>query len=274
MKTLITLLLLTFTLTANAAKEPRDGRLDSRIKTFQYSEGEVYKLHTHYLQDTLVMFSDDEKIIHIGAGDPLAWTIVPVNNYISIKPVEEKADTNLNILTESLSTGAVKSYIFELNAGNTRSIKDPSASFLVKFRYPQIEMAERLRAMARKEAQLDTEVVAGRKRSAEDWNLEYTYAGNTSLIPVRVFDDGEFTYFKFPENIDTPAIFLVDENKKESLVNYHVTDKYLVVQRVGKQFILRDGDRATCIFNKGFVVGGETVLKHEALANDNTDSED
>ena len=58
-------------------------------------------------------------------------------------------------------------------------------------------------------------------------------------------------------------MFLVDENKNESLVNYHVSDNYLVVQRLGKQFVLRDGDRVTCIFNKAFVVGGETVLKAE-----------
>ena len=113
----------------------------------------------------------------------------------------------------------------------------------------------------------DTEVVVNRKTAATDWNLEYSYAGNTTLVPVRTFDDGEFTYFQFPSKIDTPAIFLVDDDKGESLLNYHVSGKYVVVQRLGKQFILRDGEKATCIFNDNFDGRGEdTVMKLASVA--------
>ena len=65
---------------AHAEKEAADGRFDPRIKHHQYHLGQVYAIHTHYLQTTLVMFAENEKIIHVEAGDPLAWQLVPVNN--------------------------------------------------------------------------------------------------------------------------------------------------------------------------------------------------
>jgi len=268
MRNLLIVIILMLPLTqALAAKAPRNGFLDPRIKQVEYREGQVYKIHAHYLQDSMVVFNNNEKIIHIGAGDPIAWQLVPVNNYLSIKPVEDKADTNLNVLTKNVVTGKVRAYVFELNAGETHTIKNKSATFMLRFNYPEDELKERMQAMAQVEKVRKTEVVINRKTSASDWNMEYSYAGDTSLVPVRTFDDGEFTYFQFPKKIDTPAVFLVGDDKSESLVNFHVSGKYLVVQRIGKQFILRDGTKATCIFNDHFDGRGEgTIMKPNTIA--------
>ena len=259
-KSILLITLLMAALNVQAAKAPRDGALDSRIKKLEYRSDQVYKLHTHYLQDTLIMFDENETIMHLGAGDPVAWQIVPVSNYLSVKPIEDKADTNLNILTKHNITGAVRSYSFELNAGEAKSVKDKSSSFMVKFSYPEDELKLKLAALSQQKRQRKTEVVAGRKTSADQWNMDYTYAGHESSAPVRVFDDGEFTYFQFPKNIDVPAIFLVDEYNNESLVNHHVSGKYIVVQRIGGQFILRDGKKATCIFNKAYGAQNEQTM--------------
>jgi len=268
MKKLFIAILMMLPLTQTlASKAPRNGFLDPRIKQVEYREGQVYKIHAHYLQDSMVVFNENEKIIHLGAGDPIAWQLVPVNNYLSIKPVEDKADTNLNILTKNVVTGKVRAYVFELNAGETHSIKNKSATFMLKFNYPEDELKERMKALSQVEKVKSTEVVINRKTSASDWNMEYSYAGDTALVPVRTFDDGEFTYFQFPSRIDTPAVFLVGDDKSESLVNFHVSGKYLVVQRIGKQFILRDGNKATCIFNDHFDGRGEaTVMKQNTVA--------
>jgi hypothetical protein len=49
-----------------------------------------------------------------------------------------------------------------------------------------------------------------------------------------------------------PAVFAVDENGNERLVNFNVQGKYVVVSGLESQFTLRDGDTATCIFNETF----------------------
>lgn len=268
MKQIILAILLLLPLShAFASKAPRDGFLDPRIKFVEYREGQVYKVHAHYLQDSMIVFNENEKIIHLGSGDPIAWQLVPVNNYLSIKPIEDKANTNLNVLTKNVQTGKVRAYVFELNAQETKSLKNESATFMLKFSYPEDELKARMQAMAIEEKRQKTEVVIDRQTSASDWNMEYSYAGDTTLVPVRTFDDGEFTYFQFPKKIDTPAIFLVNDDKSESLVNFHVSGKYLVVQRIGKQFILRDGSKATCIFNDAFDGRGQgTVMKMNKVA--------
>jgi type IV secretion system protein VirB9 len=239
---------------AYAAKEPRNGRLDSRVKHVEYREGQVYKVHAHYLQDSLIILSKDEEIIHVGAGDKIAWQITPIQNYISLKPILEKADTNLNILTKHVTTGVVRSYAFELNAGETHDINNKSATFQMKFSYPEDELNKRIIALALKTEREKAEVVIGRKTAAEDWNLEYSFSGDTDLVPVRTYDDGEFTFFQFPIGINRPAIFLVNDDGTESIVNFHERGKFTVVQRVGAQFILRDGSKATCIFNDTYQV--------------------
>jgi len=259
---------------AFAEKTPRDGRLDPRVKVVEYQEGQVTKIHAHYLQTTMVVFAEDEEIVHVSMGDQVAWSAIKVNNYISLKPLLDKADTNMNILTRNVLTDRIRPYVFELNAQETHAIKHRSGTFMLKFAYPQDDMRRQMAMMAKNQKKQDIEVLVGRKTAAEDWNMEYTYAGNTDLVPVRVFDDGEFTYFKFPKNLDTPAIFLVADDKSESLINFHVKGDYLVVQRTGKQFILRDGDRATCVYNNAYDLRGEgTVLKHASQVSMDDDQE-
>ncbi|WP_020211029.1 P-type conjugative transfer protein VirB9 [Gilvimarinus chinensis] len=247
---------------ASAVEDPRPGRLDSRIKQFEYKEGQVYRVQARYYHSSLIMLGETEKIVHIDAGDSGAWQIHPVNNYISIKPMLEQADSNMNVLTEDSETGEVRPYVFELIAEKAPSVQDESSTFMLKFVYPEKELKKRMAQMERTKKVKSAEVISDRRISADEWNMDYSYAGSKHLVPVRTFDDGEFTYFQFPEKMDTPAVFLVDENGNEALVNFHLTDKYLVVQRTGQQFILRDGDRATCIFNDSYKNSGdETKMK-------------
>jgi len=264
-KYIITLLIaLSFT-SVTAQKVPREGRLDPRIKTVEYQETQVYNINAHFMQTTMVVFAEDETIVHVSFGDPVAWSAPTVNNYISLKPLLKKADTNMNILTKNITSGKIRSYAFELNAKESNSIKNRAGTFMMKFAYPEDDMRKQMVKLQKQQKYKNAAVVLDRKTSAEDWNMEYTYSGNTGLVPVRVFDDGEFTYFKFPKNMDTPAIFLVADDQSESVINFHVKGEFVVVQRTGKQFILRDGNKATCVFNNAYDARGEgTVLEQVA----------
>jgi len=43
---------------------------------------------------------------------------------------------------------------------------------------------------------------------------------------------------------------LVGDDRKESLLNYHVSGKYVVVERTGKQYTLRGRDGDVCVYNE------------------------
>ena len=62
--------------------------------------------------------------------------------------------------------------------------------------------------------------------------------------PVQVFDDGAKTYVLFPENIarsELPPLFLLGEKGKAELVNYRVSGRYIIVDRLFSTAELRLG---------------------------------
>jgi type IV secretion system protein VirB9 len=83
------------------------------------------------------------------------------------------------------------------------------------------------------------------------YNQRYKISGTQRISPIRIFDDGEFTYFQFKDiNADIPAFFRVDSEGKEAIVNYRTVGDYVVVERVTSQFTLRDGRDIVCVFNE------------------------
>ena len=262
---LVSILCLTPLCTAYAAKEAVDGRVDPRIKTVIYNSRDVVVIYGHYGYSTHIVFAEDEVVEHLSPGDSLAWQIVPKKNHLFLKPVENNADTNLSVLTNK------RQYNFELRADEASGPADRSLSFLIQFHYPEDEMRAALTAASAAKQQRDAEVMPDRGVNADALNFDYAMRGSEDIAPTRVFDDGEFTFFQFPPEVDTPAIFLIDRDKNEAIINYHVRGKYVVVQRIGRQFILRSGNAATCIYNEAYQNRREpselpTISKAEAEA--------
>ena len=231
---------------AYAAKQAVDGRVDPRIKTVIYSPRDVVVIQGHYGYSTHIVFAEDEVIQHLSPGDSLAWQIVPKNNHLFLKPMENDADTNLSVLTNK------RQYNFELRANEASGPADRSLSFSIQFHYPEDEMMATLAAASADKQRRDTEIIPDRDFSAGSLNFDYAMRGSDDIAPTRVFDDGKFTFFQFPPEVDTPAIFLVDRDNNEAIINYHVRGKFVVVQRIGRQFILRSGNAATCIYNEAY----------------------
>lgn len=229
---------------AFADRAARPGTADARIKSYTYHENDVYYLKGHYGFTMVIEFSSKEKVESISIGDSEAWQVIPGSrkNMIYIKPLEQNAETNMTVLTSK------RIYTFELAADKAATPKSRDLTFRVKFRYPEeetLELANFGSKPARKYNPLD-----GADASA--WNFDYSYAGDRGLRPKRVFDDGTFTYFEFSKPGATPAIFSVDNEGNESLVNFNTEGSYIIVNSTGRQFTLRDGDTTTCIFNDGY----------------------
>lgn len=85
----------------------------------------------------------------------------------------------------------------------------------------------------------------------------------SDIAPAMIFDDGRFTYFKYPNNREVPAVFAVSDEGKESVVNVHMeTDPVtgrkdlLCADVVSKRFYLRRGSAVVGIWNDAFDVDG------------------
>jgi type IV secretion system protein VirB9 len=242
---LVGLLCLSLSPAALAEQTPQDGIVDARVKIVAYHDNDVYKLKGHYGFTTLIEFGPHEKIETTEMGDKEAWQVSRLNrgNMLLVKPLLQNADTNMNILTN------LHIYSFRLAAEKASSADADDLIFHLRFAYPDDKDGGITNYSAPEPAASAT----GPEITARNLNFNYSYSGAKALQPERVFDDGKFTYFQFKTLDATPAVFLVDEKGNESLINFTTEGSYLVVERTGRQFTLRDGDIATCIFNESYV---------------------
>lgn len=223
--------------TAGAEKAPSFGPRDKRIRYILYDPDQVFRIDASYGTSTMIVFADNEKIETIGAGDALAWKIEPnkKGNILFVKPVDKKANANLNVITNR------HQYVFMLTA-DFRPVS--RQIFKVVFRYPDETGADaalldeaRERAANPNLANLDV----------ANTNSNYGYKGSALAKPLVVFDDGMKTFFRFQGEI--PAIFIVDRNRNESLVNLRREGDYMVVDKVNYQWTIRNGNEQACLFN-------------------------
>lgn len=225
---------------AYATSVPRPIGGENRIKIINYTPNTVFKFMGHYEYQSIIEFGMDEEIETISMGTPTPWQIVPAGNRIFIKPVENDASTNMTVITDK------RMYFFEMHAEEAKSVGDEALNFVVKFVYPE-------------QYSLSTGSVTQIQQTTgpdltkpELFNFNYSLSGSAKEFePVQVFDDGEFTYFKFRDiNAELPAIFMVNSKGDEGIVNYRVQAGYVIVERVSSRFTLRHGTDVICVFNE------------------------
>lgn len=256
MKRLVCIALL-FPVLAWAELTPPKGSFDSRVRVVDYNPADVVKLTTFYGVSTHVQFGAKEEIKDVAVGDQQAWDIVPRGSHLFIKPKAQKADTNVTVVTDK------RVYQFALvveprNVRDATAWRDPNLVFSLSFRYPD-EEAARLTAQAKaaeaKAAQTD---VKGKLAEAKkrDENRDYWVAGSEEVSPTAARDDGRFIYLTFSNNRDMPAVYAVDAEGNEALVNTNVEGNEIIVQRMVRKLTLRKGNAVACVVNKSFDFNG------------------
>ncbi len=245
MKQIINILILVLVVntTALAIRESRPTPIDSRIRVLIYNPDDVFKFTGYYGYQASIEFAKDEEVISISMGDTTSWQIVPAGHRIFIKPVEHDATTNMTLITNK------RTYFFELYAEETEDMRDPDMVFNVRFIYPDEEEEEHLKVYSTSSSTPDL-------AHPEKYNFNYSISGSEEIAPVKVFDDGEFTYLQFRDkNAELPAILAVDENLRESMVNYRLApdnSNMVIIEQVFPKLSIRHGKKIVCVFNEMF----------------------
>jgi type IV secretion system protein VirB9 len=81
-------------------------------------------------------------------------------------------------------------------------------------------------------------------------------AASSDIVPTLVFDDGRFTYFRFPNNREVPAAFNVLGDGSETVANARMEGDLLVVDRVSRRLMLRAGSAVVGVWNEAFNLDG------------------
>jgi type IV secretion system protein VirB9 len=267
--------------------------IDPRLREVQYDPRAVVTVPVKRGVVTLVVLDADEAITEVAAGlggdcakPEAAWCVAaqPGGRNLFVK-AKSTAGTpnNLAVVTDRRT----HSFRFVVLADN-----DPKAPvYRLVVKAPTVQAAASVRPTLRDLAPLvalptvppppsPQEVIAERLQAKPQvLNSHYSIAegkGSEDIVPTLVFDDGRFTYIRFPGNREVPAVFHVLGDGSETLVNARMEEDLLVVDRVSRRLMLRSGSAVVGVWNEAFdldgvppdggttVPGVQRVLKAEA----------
>lgn len=254
---------------AHAADIPQSSSRDNRIQYVNYHSGDVVVIHTSVGFVSRIVFEAGEVVqspVHVGMPD--GWDITAKGRILTIKPLSVALDqdtvispnpkewnTNLAVETDK------RLYDFDVRLlPESYTGEDYKSFFRVEFRYP-IEQERQARAVAtEQEIELVTEAKTSVLPTPENTNYTMRLGENSEdIAPTMAYDDGIFTYLKFPNNRDIPTVFIETSDGTEGRVNtnMHESDRsLLVIQRLARRLVLRLGRSVVAIDNEKFDIDG------------------
>lgn len=193
--------------------QPGIGFGDPRLQTVDYEPDRIVQLQGAPGYQLTVALAPDEQVQNVAVGDSGAWQ-VSVNragDHLFIKPTQSDVATNMTVIT------TVRVYNFELFPlpGPT-----PDMPFNVRFRFPPP-------AADAADAGEFVNVTDARRRASR-----YRISGDRLLRPDSVSDDGLHTYIRWFVDRPIPAVFEIDANGDERLVNGGMRGAEFVVDGV------------------------------------------
>jgi type IV secretion system protein VirB9 len=219
-------------------REPQRDFYVNAVQIYPWSEGALYRLYTAPERVSEIALQPGEALISVASGDTARWVIgdtasgtgASKQTHILVKPSAAGLRTNLLITTDR------RLYRIELASTPATSMAG------IAWTYPADELLALKGAEASAAAAQPVAALA-----VETLNFNYAISGdNVPWRPVRAFDDGRQVFIQFPANLgqgEAPPLFVVGEGGRAELVNYRVSGRYYVVDRLFGAAELRLGEK-------------------------------
>lgn len=216
------------TATRTATIEPATTGFVGGAQVYPFSEGTIFQVFAAPGLVTDIMLQPGENLVAVASGDTARWVIGDTTSgsgdgkqtHVLVKPFSAGLLTNLVVTTDR------RAYHIRLVSTSGTALSS------MRWTYPQDELlALRRKAEA---AQAAAPVASG--LAIEQLNFNYAISGDRpAWRPLRAFDDGQRTYVEFPASLasnEAPPLFLVDREGKAELVNYRLSGRFYVIDRI------------------------------------------
>lgn len=267
---LSSLLLWLYLLPAPAAQLPVRASGDARVLYLDYKPDDVAIIRVQRGAATRIVLEEQEHILRDGAATGLGadcakpeheWCMRADagSNQILIRPKERATANNLELRTDKRDY----SFRFEVvpdaaknrsSAGKSRH-SDAVPMYRVILRYGD-GTASAASSSPAKIPVRPSDLADTARPTPRNWHYSMqVLPGGEDIAPALAFDDGRFTYFRFPANREMPTIYFISSSGEEARVNFHVDPldpAMVVVERMGRRFVLRLGDAVVGIWNDDF----------------------
>lgn len=212
-KTIILSAMLCFCNTSFASEADESVTIDSRIKTFIYSENEIFPVVLHYGYQTAIEFGKDETIQTYSVGNQFVWQFSAVGRTLFIRPLEENIVTNMTVITNK------RRYYFELYSKMVSTVNDEEMSYVVRFFYPD---SERVKVKSAIQEKTSEEIP-----TIKPYNFQYEIRGSNKNVISVVFDNGINTFFKFTKQPQTIQMSCDGKN-----VSHKTLGQYVLINKI------------------------------------------
>lgn len=199
---------------AQATLPPAAMSGDPRLQTLPYDVGRVVRLRIPLGFQTTLVLDPNERVENVALGDSDSWQVEPNGrgDHVFIKPVRAGAVTNLTVVTD------IRVYVFELSTSFGAAADTP---FIVRFLYPEVRPPA-------------SELPAPMPISGH-----YRLTGSRPLRPGAVSDDGRSTFVEWRPDQTLPAVFALDERRREILLDGHMRDGRYVIDGVYQTLLFK-----------------------------------
>jgi len=222
----------------DALLEPNGGAFVNAVQVYPWSEGALYRLYTAPGLVSDIALQPGEALVSVAAGDTTRWVIGDTTSgagaarrtHILVKPIAAGLRTNLVITTDR------RVYLVALQSTAGQGMA------AISWTYPQDELIALKAAGAA--ALAGAPVAQG--IAVDRLNFNYRIEGDRApWTPIRAFDDGTQTFIEFPPSVaagEIPPLFVIGSSGRAELVNYRVSGRYYVVDRLFSLAELRLGE--------------------------------
>lgn len=211
----------------------------SATRLYPFSEGVIYPVRTAPGRVTDIALQPGEVLGAVASGDTARWIVgdttsgsgETVRAHVLVKPFAAGLSTNLIITTDR------RVYHLTVTSGSRDAMP------AVAWTYPQDALIALRRS--RETAEAAAPVASGIR--VDQLRFDYVISGdNPSWRPIRAFDDGRQTFIEFPPSLavgEAPPLFLVGSKGEAQLVNYRLSGRHYVVDRLFDSAELRLGTK-------------------------------
>lgn len=228
---------------SQALQEPsRSGYLNA-VQVYPWSEGALYRLYAAPERVTDIALQPGETVTAVASGDTVRWMIGDATSgsgetrrtHILVKPFSADLRTNLVITTDR------RAYHLQLQSTAT------TAMAAISWTYPE----DALLALRRKQEAAEAAASVASGLAIEQLHFGYRIEGDDPpWRPLRAFDDGRQTFIEFPASIavgEAPPLFVLGIKGDAQLVNYRMSGRFYVVDRLFEAAELRLGAKKQAI---------------------------
>lgn len=218
------------------------GAMAQEVREIPYRPDQVVRVNTGLGIATQIEISSQEQVKDFGTGFSDGWELVRRDNIFYIRPKNVDVDTNMYIRTN------MRSYLLDLRVSATKwktleEAKNAGVFYKIRFVYGSDE-PDKASPLASANAVLSPTAAALNSQSNYHLNYDYSTSSDVStIVPTRVYDNGQFTYIHLPPMANFPAVFgRNDRNGEEFLVNTKSEKNVMVVLGVYPFLVMRLGN--------------------------------